>query len=265
MAAAARLSLGSQGRSRGGLLLPRLVAALVILGGWQGLALSGLLFRDVVPPLQAVAAGFLALVTDASLYGNLGVTAWELLAAMMIGGFCGLVVGLAVGGSHFLARAYEHWLNYLGPTPKIILFPVLIMLFGVGTGSKIAMGAISAFFPIAISVAAGVRGVNPILLRVGRSFRARPLQMVWKIYLPAMAPTLVNSFRLGFGVAIIGVLLAETKLSNQGIGFMIINAYTRFDMPRMYALLILTVAFAACINRLASSLSERLGRSSYRN
>ncbi len=69
--------------------------------------------------------------------------------------------------------------------------------------------------------------------------------MLTKIYLPAMAAPLVNGVRLGFGVALIGVLLAETKLSNQGIGFMIMQAYHRFDMPRMYALLILAVASAA--------------------
>ena len=258
MAATARLSAVPP-RRPAGLLVPRLVAAALILGGWQALALSGLLFRDVVPPLQKVAAGLAGVVTDPAFYANLAVTGWELLAAIVIGGVSGLLVGLALGASPFLSHAFERWLQYLGPTPKIILFPVLIMLFGVGGGSKVAMGAISAFFPIAISIAAGVRAVNPALLRVARSFRAGPLQTVAKVYLPAMAPTLINGFRLGFGIAIIGVLLAETKLSNQGLGFMIINAYTRFDMPRMYALLILTVVFAAGINLLAARIADRLG------
>lgn len=241
------------------LLLLRAGAAVILLGGWQALALSGLLFRDVVPPLQTVAAGLAAVLSDRSFYVDLGVTAVELAVALLIGGVAGLAVGLALGLSGFLARAYERWLNYLGPTPKIILFPVLIMLFGVGGGSKIAMGAVSCFFPIAISVAAGVRGVNPTYLRVGRSLRAGAWQTFKSIYLPAMVATLVNGFRLGFGVAVIGVLLAETKLSNQGIGFQIITAYTRFDMPRMYALLILVVAFAAVVNGLATRAMARLG------
>lgn len=258
MVATARLS-AAPARGRPGLLAPRLIAAALILGGWQALALSGLLFRDVVPPLQNVAAGLVGVVADPTFYANLAVTGSELLAAIVIGGVSGLLVGLALGASPFLSRAFERWLQYLGPTPKIILFPVLIMLFGVGGGSKVAMGAVSAFFPIAISIAAGVRAVNPTLLRVARSFRAGPLQTVMKVYLPAMAPTLINGFRLGFGIAIIGVLLAETKLSNQGLGFMIINAYTRFDMPRMYALLILTVVFAAGINLLAARAADHLG------
>ena len=83
--------------------------------------------------------------------------------------------------------------------------------------------------------------------------------MFLKIELPAMTAPLVNGFRLGFGVAMIGVLLAETKLSNQGIGFMIINAYARFDMPQMYALLIVTIAFAAFVNAFAERMVWRFG------
>jgi ABC-type nitrate/sulfonate/bicarbonate transport system permease component len=237
----------------------RLIGALAVLGLWQGLALSGFFFRDVVPPLQKIAYGLASLVATGAFYANLAVTGGELVLALAIGGFAGLLVGLLLGGSPLLSDAYESWLSYLGPTPKIILFPVMIMLFGVGSGSKVAMGAVSCFFPIAISVASGMRGVDPTLRRVGRSFQANAWQMFVKIELPAMTAPLVNGFRLGFGVAMIGVLLAETKLSNQGIGFMIINAYTRFDMQQMYALLIVTITFAAIVNAFAVRLARRFG------
>jgi len=149
--------------------------------------------------------------------------------------------------------------DVLGPTPKIILFPVMILMFGVGLGSKMAMGAVSCFFPVALSVAAGVRGVDPVLLRVSRSFRARLDQRLLKIYLPAMVAPLLNGARLGFGVALIGVLLAETKLSNQGVGFIVMQAYQRFDMPRMYGLLIVVVAMAAAVNVLLEQAAARAG------
>ncbi|MGH6861276.1 MAG: ABC transporter permease [Phyllobacterium sp.] len=236
----------------------RVIGAVVLLGIWQLLAISGLFFRDVVPPIQSIVHGLVVLLSTGPFYANLAVTGWELAMALVVGGLAGLAVGLLLGSSPLLSDAYESWLSYLGPTPKIILFPVMIMLFGVDTGSKIAMGAISCFFPIAISVASGMRGVDPTFRRVGRSLQANRWQMFFKIELPAMAAPLVNGFRLGFGVAVIGTLLAETKLSNQGIGFMIINAYTRFDMPQMYALLIVTIAFAAIVNALAERIAGRL-------
>src|SRR6185369_6282564 len=137
-----------------------------------------------------------------------------------------------------------------------IFFPVMIMWFGVGPGSKVAMGTISCFFPVALIAAAGMREINPVLIRVGRSFRASTWQMVTKIYLPAMRLPVINGVRLGLGVAIIGTLLAETKLSNRGIGFLIISAYSTFNMPRMYAMLI--VLFVLAIG--ANALVGRIGR-----
>ena len=113
-----------------------------------------------------------------------------------------------------MLSAFERYLYYLGPTPKIIFFPIMIMWFGVGPASKVAMGALSCFFPIALSAAAGMRQIDPVLIRVGRSFRVSRWQMVTKIYLPAMRAPILNGVRLGLGVAIIGTLLAETKLSN---------------------------------------------------
>jgi ABC-type nitrate/sulfonate/bicarbonate transport system permease component len=130
----------------------------------------------------------------------------------------------------------------------------MIMWFGVGPGSKIAMGAISCFFPVALNVAGGMREIDKVLIRVGKSFRANTWQMVTKIYLPAMRHPVINGVRLGLGVALIGTLLAETKLSNRGIGFLVIQAYSIFNMPLMYSLLIILFVIAIGANALISRL-----------
>jgi ABC-type nitrate/sulfonate/bicarbonate transport system permease component len=238
-------------------LLRGAIVAVVLLG-WEALAASGWLFRDVVPSLAAIARALVRLLGNPEFYTNLAATAGEIGVGLAIGGVCGLAAGIAIGANRFVAGAYEALLHYLGPTPKIIFFPVMIMWFGVGAGSKMAMAAISCFFPIAISAAAGMRGIDRVLIRVGRSFRARPWQMVTKIYLPAMRAPVLTGVRLGLGVAIIGTLLAETKLSNRGIGFLIIQAYSTFDMPRMYALLIVLFVLAIGLN----TLIGRFGRHS---
>ena len=237
-------------------LLRGAIVAVVLLG-WEALAASGWLFRDVVPSLAAIARALVRLLGNPEFYTNLAATAGEIGVGLAIGGVCGLAAGIAIGANRFVAGAYEALLHYLGPTPKIIFFPVMIMWFGVGAGSKMAMAAISCFFPIAISAAAGMRGIDRVLIRVGRSFRARPWQMVTKIYLPAMRAPVLTGVRLGLGVAIIGTLLAETKLSNRGIGFLIIQAYSTFDMPRMYALLIVLFVLAIGLNALLGRYAAR--------
>ena len=235
--------------------LLRITIILGVLAVWEFLAHSGWLYRDVVPSLLSICRALAELLTSSDYYFHLGVTAAEIGAALAIGGLSGLVVGLVLGANCFLSRAFESYLYYLGPAPKIIFFPVMIMWFGVGPESKVALGVLSCFFPVALSVAAGMRQIDKVLIRVGESFRATTVQMALKIYLPAMRYPIINGFRLGFGFALIGALLAETKLSNKGIGFLIIQAYSVFEMPRMYAMLI--VLFVLAIG--ANALIGRLG------
>jgi NitT/TauT family transport system permease protein len=245
----------------------RIAIIVTVLACWEALAASGLLYRDVVPSLSAIGKALFNLLTvpdmpvDLSrlglqetkipaIYWHLYVTFYEIAIGMLIGGLSGLVAGIAIGSSRLLRQAYEPLLYYLGPCPKIIFFPVMIMWFGVGPGSKVAMGAISCFFPVALNVAGGMREIDKVLIRVGRSFRANTWQMVTKIYLPAMRHPIINGIRIGLGVCLIGTLLAETKLSNSGVGFLVIQAYSLFNMPLMYALLIVLFVIAIGANAL---------------
>ena len=245
--------------TRAAVLAVRIATIAVILGSWEALARSGWLFRDVVPTLPAIFSALIGLFADPENARHFTVTLGEVLSAVLIGGSAGLAAGLVLGASRFLSRAYEPFLYYLGPTPKIVFIPAVILMFGVGPGSKVALGAISCFFPVALSIAAAMREINPVLTKVGRSFRARPWQMVRKIYLPALRYPAVNGLRLGLGIALIATLLAETKLSNQGAGFLIINAFTSFNIPRMYALLIVLFVIAIAANALAGRFSRAPG------
>jgi ABC-type nitrate/sulfonate/bicarbonate transport system permease component len=132
----------------------------------------------------------------------------------------------------------------------------MLMWFGVGAGSKIAMGVVSCFFPVAISAARGMREIDAVLIRVGEELPRLDVEDGHVDLLPAMRQPVVNGFRLGLGVAIIGTLLAETKLSNKGLGYLVIQAYATFDMPRMYALLIVLFVLSIGVN----ALIGRLGR-----
>ena len=248
MAAAGKISAASGAPAPHDILVLRIIVALVLLGGWEAMSRSGLFYGEVVPSLLKIGVSLIKLLGDPVFYRNLQVTTLETMMALAIGAGAGITVGIVLGANRFMMRAFEPYVYYLSPTPRIILFPVMIMWFGVGPGSKIALGALSAFFAVALSTAAGMRQIDPILIRVGRSFRANLWQMAFKIYLPAMRVPILNGLRLGMGTAIITVLLGETKLSNQGLGYMIMQIYTRFDMPGLYALLIIVFALAGAIN-----------------
>lgn len=239
--------------------LIRIVTIVVIFILWEAIARSGLLYRDVVPTLWAIANGIWTVLSNPDFLPNVQVTLFEIISSVLLGGVLGIVCGIVLGVNPLLGRIFEPLIYYLGPTPKIIFLPLLIMWFGIGEGSKIAMGTISSFFPIVLSVASGMRHIDPVLVRVGKSFRANTRQMATKIYFPAMRDPLINGFRLAFGVSVIGVLLAETKFARDGLGFMVTRFYQQFDMPAMYGLVILIFAFAIAVNSLIGRFS-RSGR-----
>ncbi len=239
----------------------RLVSVLAVLILWEIIARSGLLYRDVVPSLVDIGAALATLLSSADTYGHIYWTAREVAAALSIGGIAGIAAGIVLGANDFLRRSYEPYLYYFGATPKLIFFPVMIMWFGIGPSSKIALAAVTCFFPIALSTLSGMRGINPVFLRVGKTFRANIWQSVRKIYLPAMRQPILTGLRLGLGLAVVVTLLAETKLSNQGLGHLVIQAFTIFDMPRMYALLVTIFVFAIGANVLLARLEGGRGRS----
>lgn len=234
--------------------LATLLAAALL---WEGMARSGWLYEGVVPPLTAVLRAFVALLITAETYHHLAVTAWEVVAGFGIGLVTGVAFGIWMGARPFFGRAIAPYVDGLATAPKIVFLPIVMLLFGVGVTSKIALGALSAFFPVTLNTAAGMRAINPVLIRVGHSFRLSRVQMVQKIYLPALLDSIVVSMRLGLGVAIIGVLLAEIKLADRGLGFLAIDHYNQFRIPQMYALLLFIFILAIAANVLIGRLSRR--------
>lgn len=232
-------------RSGPPVLALRIATVLALWVIWEAVARSRLVFEGVVPSSLAIIGALADLLTRPDFYWNIELTLIEVAVSLALGASAGIVVGLALGANRFAGKAFEPYVHYLAPTPKIVFLPILLVLFGVGPGSKIAMGTLSCFFPMVLSVATGVRQVDPVLLRVGRSFRLSLLQTVRKIYLPALVPPIATGLKLGTGVAIIGCLLAEIKMSNRGLGFLVMQYYSQFRIPYMYAALLIAFILAA--------------------
>lgn len=226
----------------------RIAALVVIFALWEIAGASGLFYRGVLPSSFLIAKALLALLVSPAFWFHAAVTGFEVLAAFVIGTILGSVVGLLLGANRYTGAVLEPFLHYLAPTPKIVFLPILLILFGVGVGSKISLGAMSCFFPMALSVAAGVRQVNPVLLRVGRAFSLTRLQTVRLIYLPALVPPIATGLRIGLGIAIVGCLMSEIKLSRMGLGFSAMEYYRVFDIPSMLAVLVFIFLCAALGN-----------------
>lgn len=225
--------------------------------GWEILGASGLLYRGVMPSTAVIALALAKLLTSTSFWSNAAVTFFEIAAAVAIGSVAGLLAGITIGRSRYFAAVTEPLVNALASTPKVVFLPIFYLLFGIGSGSKIAVGALGCFLPVAISVIAGMLEINPTFVRVGRSFGLSGWQMAGKIYLPALIEPFANGLRIAVGAAIAVCLIAETRFSYAGLGHLVIDAYDRSRFPEVYAMLVLIVAIATGANALIVRLSRR--------
>lgn len=226
----------------------RVLGAVLLIALWEAAGRSGLFFNDILPPVWRILQAMGQLLVSAEFYDHVGVTLFEILVSFVLGTGAGLIAGLALGVSRRAGDIFEPFIHYLAPTPKIVFLPILLVLFGVGVGSKIALGAISCFFPMALNIAAGVRQVQPVLLRVGRTFSLSRWQTVRMIYLPALVPPIATGLRIGLGVSVVGCLLSEYKLARAGMGFLAGQYGDKFAIAPMLAVLIFIFVLAALGN-----------------
>jgi len=234
------------------------VATLVLAwAAWEVLARSGLVFEGVVPSSLAVLASAARQLGSAPFYAHLWRSVEEIGLGFAIGSAAGVGIGTTMGMSVFFGRMMHPYIHVLAPTPKIIFLPIIFLMFGVGMESKMAKGAFSGFFPMVFSTTLGMLLINPVLLRVGKSFQLNQWQTITKIYLPAMVNPVIVGLRLGLGVTIIGILIAEIKFSDGGVGFRLIQYYDQFKIAPMYAMLILIFALAAAGNFGMTKLQDR--------
>jgi ABC-type nitrate/sulfonate/bicarbonate transport system permease component len=238
----------------------QIATLLGVWAAWEALARSGLFYRDIVPSSLKVFAALYAHFLEAEFYLHLWTTTYEVLAGFTIGAVAGVGLGILFGVRRFLGRVMDGYILALAPAPKVVFLPILMVVFGIGVGSKIAMAAMSAFFPVVLSTVAGMLLINPTYIKVGRTFNAGPWQMIRMVYLPSLVLPVITGLRLGLGVAIIGTLIAEIKLSNAGLGFLAIQYYEMFRIPDMYAVIIVIFALAMGANALMSRVNDRLGR-----
>ncbi|MGQ0664233.1 MAG: ABC transporter permease [Pseudomonadota bacterium] len=250
----ARLALSGR---PGATMAVRLATLAAAWAAWEALSGSGLVYEGLVPSSRAVLGAVARHLGASDFYGHLARTAYEVAAGFAAGSLAGIAAGIALGMRRFAGAVAAPYLHYLASTPKIVFLPILMLLLGVGPGSKIGLGALSAFFPVAIATQAGMGAVDPVLVRVARSFKATGRQLVAKVFLPSLVRPIVTGMRLGLGVAIIGVLLAEIKFSNRGLGHLAIQYYNFFRIADMYAVLLITFVLAVFANEVMGRIESR--------
>lgn len=240
----------------------RVIVAASVLGLlvlWEALVRLGRLDAGLAPAPSAILDALVRLLKRPEVLTSLAVTAWEALAAFLIAVPVGLLIGFALAEVPVLGALFRPLVNFLFGVPKSIFLPVFILMFGVSIPQKIAFGVFTTIFVLIVGGIASVQSVPPELVTVSRVYGAGRWQIIREIYLPAMAPILLESVRLGLVFNITAVLLCEIYGARDGIGYRIAAWGENLQMPQLYAALVIVAAAAVAVNEALRLLEVRLG------
>jgi len=199
-------------------------------------------------------------LTTPRFLANLTTTALELGYALILSYGIGLAIGVWMGAHRLSGAVGEPILVSLYSLPKITLYPVVLLMFGLGISGKVAFGALHGILPVALLTMGAIRTIPQVYLRSARTMQLSPWQTIAHVLLPAALPEIFTGLRIGFTVTLLGVLLGEMFASKEGLGSMIMNAVQLLQGEEMMMVAIVLFAFAAIANGLLLWIEHRLHR-----
>jgi NitT/TauT family transport system permease protein len=208
---------------------------LLLVALWEAAVRTGLLDARFFPPPSLVLSTLARLIADGTVVQHTVVTVGRVLAGFALGTAGGLAAGLLLGTIAPLRAALEPTISALYVIPKVAILPLVMLIFGLGEASKIAIVAIATFFIVVINTTAAVVNIEPLYIEAGRAFGARRAALFRHVVLPGALPMIVTGLRLALGTALIVVIAAEFVATQEGIGFFIWHAWNTLRPEEMFA------------------------------
>jgi len=246
-------------RRRWSLRLGQIAIGVVLLAAWE-LASGRLVDPFFISAPSDVAGKLWAWLASGTLANAFAYTMQAMLAGFVVGAFAGFAVGFALGRSAALAQLFDPYITAIYCMPKIALAPLLIMWFGIGIESKIAMAALIVFFLVFLNTFAGVRDVNPLHIHAARIMGANRWQLLRYVVFPSAAAWVLTGLKVSVPYALIGAVVGELISSNRGIGFLIGQAAGLFDTAGVFAGLVVLATTGIVLNAGLKRLERHLLR-----
>lgn len=245
-----RTARGGGTRFLEGVAAERLISAtspLLLLALWEGTGRAGLLDQRFFPAPSAIIETFAEVAGSGELLSHMLTSLGRIGVGFVIGAVPALLLGIAMGLSRLVRAALKPMVGALYPIPKTAIFPLLLLIFGIGEPSKYAIVAIGVFFLVLLNTMAGVLSIESVYLDVGKNFGARRLDVLRTIALPGALPLIFTGLRLGWGNALLLIVVGEIIGARSGIGAFIWTAWQTFQVERMYVGL-LVISFVGYVS-----------------
>lgn len=219
---------------------------LLLLAIWQGAAMAGLIDVRFFPPPSRIAEAAISTVYSTAdrsiIWEHIVATMSRLVTGYVLGAVTGVIIGVLMAVYGPMRYALSPIIYATFPTPKLAIFPLLIIIFGLGDASKAALVTLGVFYMTCINSMAGVQYANPIYRDVAQAFRMPAATRWFRVIIPSALPSIVTGLKLGIGQALILVVSAEFVSSNNGLGYFIWNSWQILDISRMFMGLVIVSA-----------------------
>jgi NitT/TauT family transport system permease protein len=200
------------------------------------------------------------LFADGSIFYDIEVSGYEFIIGYGMAVIIGVPLGILMGWYARVDAVLDPFVSALYATPRIALLPLMMIWFGIGVASKIAIVFLGAVFPILVNTITGMRTINADFVKVARSFGSSDRQLFLTVALPSSVPLLLTGLRLGLGHALVGIVVGEMYGATHGLGFLIATAGARFQTDKVMVGIILIAAAGVAMTQLLRRIEKRFER-----
>ncbi len=232
-------------------------AVIIFVAVWQLAAFRRLVPELFLPGPMDIANAFGAYIAKGQIWPDMWISGQELMYGFALSIVIGLPVGMLMGWYRRLNEALDPFVTFFYSIPRVALTPLLIVWFGIGINSKIAVVFLGAIFAIVINTAAGVRNLDPALIKAARSFGANDAQLFRTIVLPGSVPFILTGLRLGLGHALTGVVVGELVAAQAGVGMMMATAGATFQTSKVFVGLVIFAVWGLVMTTILSRIEQR--------
>lgn len=243
---------------RSNAIIVSLITFIILLFLWEVSANAGLISATFFPQPTRIAASFAKLVRDGSMLEATLATLQRFGLGVLFGALLGAVLGLMMGWWPRFNNFFSPWVAAFYPVPKIAIFPLLMVIFGIGEGSKFVAILLGAFFPQLITTLAGVQQINRIYFEVGQNYGVRGLKTFTHILLPGSLPSLMAGLRMAVNTGFVIAISVEVISARSGLGVLLWFGWQTFRVSELYAVLVAIAILGILINFILDEVTKRI-------
>lgn len=236
----------------------RWISPILFVLAWELVGRFGLVDPFFLPQPTSIVKAMLQMAASGELLKHVEASVFRAVSGYVLAAILGVAFGILICWSRFIENVFDPIFELMRPISTLGLVPLMIIWFGIGNGSKIAIVLKACFFPILLNTVSGIRGVNLKLIQAGRSLGASELQVWTKVVIPAAMPVIFTGMRISTAISMLAIVGVEMFSADSGLGFIIVDSQRVFATDKMFVGILMLSVIGFFMDFLARIVGKRL-------